>query len=86
MHFAVDPTMDVIREAIDAGADLLVTHHPLMLRGVTSVAADTVKGAAVHALVQGGCAQLAAHTNADAAADGVADALAAALGLRVTAP
>jgi dinuclear metal center YbgI/SA1388 family protein len=83
VHFAVDPTMDVIREAIAVGADMLVTHHPLMLRGVTSVAADTVKGAAVHALVEGGCAQLAAHTNADAAADGVADALADAVGIAV---
>ncbi len=86
IHFAVDPTLEVIREAIDAGADLLVTHHPLMLRGVTSVAANTVKGAAVHALVEGGCAQMAAHTNADAAGAGVADALAAAIGVRVERP
>ncbi len=86
IHFAVDPTLEVIREAVAAGADMLITHHPLMLRGVTSVAADTVKGAAVHALVEGGCAQMAAHTNADAAADGVADALAAALGVSVDGP
>jgi len=86
VHFAVDPTLEVIRESIAAGADMLITHHPLMLRGVTSVAADTVKGAAVHALVEGGCAQMAAHTNADAAADGVADALAAALGVSVDGP
>ncbi len=86
VHFAVDPTLAVIREAIDAGADLLITHHPLLLRGVTSVAADTVKGAAVHALVEGGCAQMAAHTNADAAATGVADALAVALGVSVDGP
>jgi dinuclear metal center YbgI/SA1388 family protein len=83
IHFAVDPTLEVISEAIASGADMLLTHHPLMLRGVTSVAADTVKGAAVHALVEGGCAQMAAHTNADAADDGVADALAAALGVSV---
>ncbi len=83
IHFAVDPTLEVIREAVAAGADMLITHHPLMLRGVTSVAADTVKGAAVHALVAGGCAQMAAHTNGDAAAGGVADALAAALGVSV---
>lgn len=86
VHFAVDPTMEVVREALAAGADMLITHHPLMLRGVTSVAADTTKGAAVHALVEGGCAQLAAHTNADAATDGVADALAAALDMRVDGP
>ena len=86
VHFAVDPTLEVIREAIATRADLLITHHPLLLRGVTSVAANTVKGAAVHALVEGGCAQLASHTNADAAAEGVADALATAVGVRIDGP
>jgi dinuclear metal center YbgI/SA1388 family protein len=86
VHFAVDPTLAVAREAVDAGAQLLVTHHPLMLRGVTTVAADTAKGAVVHALVTAGVALANAHTNADHAAGGVADALAAAVGLRVTGP
>ena len=34
--FAVDPTIEVIEEAIDFGAELLITHHPLLLKGVTS--------------------------------------------------
>ena len=38
MLFAVDPVQAVIDEAVDWGADLLVTHHPLLLRGVHSVA------------------------------------------------
>ncbi len=38
--FAVDPTLEVIEEAVGWGADLLITHHPLLLKGVTSVAAD----------------------------------------------
>lgn len=79
--FAVDPVADVVDEALDTGADLLVVHHPLLLRGVHSVAATTFKGALVHRLVTGGVALYAAHTNADAATDGVADALAAAIGL-----
>lgn len=83
VHFAVDPTLDVIHEAAHAGAQLLVTHHPLMLRAVTSVAATTAKGAAVHALIESGMAHFAAHTNADAAAGGVCDALAKALGLEI---
>lgn len=78
---AVDPTMDVIEEAVADGAQLLVTHHPLILRGVTSVAADTAKGQAVHRLITAGVALFSAHTNADAAAGGVAEALGAALGL-----
>ncbi|WP_430868957.1 Nif3-like dinuclear metal center hexameric protein [Demequina aurantiaca] len=84
--FAVDPTLAVVEEALDLGADLLVTHHPLMLRGVTSVAANTSKGAVVHRLIAGGCALYNAHTNADVAHGGVADALAAVLGVVDTAP
>jgi dinuclear metal center YbgI/SA1388 family protein len=86
VHFAVDPTLEVIAEAAAAGAQLLVTHHPLILRGVTSVAANTAKGAAVHALIEAGMAQFAAHTNADAAAGGVAESLALALGMEVEGP
>ncbi|MCR6647823.1 MAG: Nif3-like dinuclear metal center hexameric protein [Cellulomonas sp.] len=78
---AVDPVATVVDEALEWGADLVVTHHPLLLRGVHSVAATTFKGALLHRLVRGGCALLAAHTNADAATGGVADALADAFGL-----
>ena len=79
--FAVDPTAAVVDEAIGWGADLLVTHHPLLLRPVHSVAATTFKGALLHRLVRAGVALHVAHTNADAADDGVAHALADAVGL-----
>jgi dinuclear metal center YbgI/SA1388 family protein len=78
---AVDPAPSVVEEAIGWRADLLITHHPLLLRGVHSVAADTPKGRAVHQLIRAGCALYTAHTNADAAAPGVSDALARVLGL-----
>ncbi|WP_265447106.1 Nif3-like dinuclear metal center hexameric protein [Flexivirga meconopsidis] len=81
VHFAVDPTQAVIEEARDAGADLLVTHHPLLLRGVHSVATTTAKGAALTTLVVADLALYCAHTNADVATPGVNDALAAACGL-----
>lgn len=84
--FAVDPVAEVIAEAVDWGADLLVTHHPLLLRGVHSVAAGTLKGQPVHTLISSGCALFAAHTNADAASRGVADALADVLGIVETVP
>ena len=51
VHAAVDPTLEVIEEARAAGADLLITHHPLLLRGVHSVATTSAKGASVTALV-----------------------------------
>ena len=82
VHLAVDPVEEVVEEALAAGADLLLTHHPLYLRGTTSVAATTPKGRVVHRLVAGGCGLFVAHTNADVADPGVSDALAGVLGLR----
>jgi dinuclear metal center YbgI/SA1388 family protein len=79
---AVDPVEAVVREAVVGGYDLLLTHHPLYLRGTTSVAATDPKGRAVHALVRAGCALHVAHTNADVADPGVSDALAARFDLR----
>ncbi|MFG3045908.1 Nif3-like dinuclear metal center hexameric protein [Streptomyces sp. NPDC048241] len=84
--FAVDPVQEVADEAVRLGADLLVTHHPLYLRGTTTVAADTPKGRVVHTLIKNDVALHVAHTNADKADPGVSDALAGALDLRVTGP
>jgi dinuclear metal center YbgI/SA1388 family protein len=79
--FAVDPVAAVVDEALERGADLLVTHHPLFLRGVHGVPATDFKGRLVHRLIRGGTALFTAHTNADSADPGVSDALAQALGL-----
>lgn len=79
--FAVDPVMDVVDEAMAIGADMIITHHPLFLRGVHSVAPITPKGRVVHTLIGHGVALYCAHTNADHARPGVSDALAAACGL-----
>jgi dinuclear metal center YbgI/SA1388 family protein len=81
IHLAVDPTLAVVDEARALGADLLVTHHPLLLRGVHAVATTTAKGATVTGLVVGDVALYVAHTNADVAAEGVCEALADAVGL-----
>jgi putative NIF3 family GTP cyclohydrolase 1 type 2 len=63
---------------------LLLSHHPLLLRGVDSVSADTAKGALIHSMIRTGRALFTAHTNADSASPGVSDALADALGLQVS--
>ena len=84
--FAVDPTIEVIEEAIEWGAELVIAHHPLLLKGVTSVAANTAKGKAVHRLIESGTALLTVHTNGDSAVGGVSDVLADALGLQDVAP
>lgn len=79
--FALDCTQEVAEAAVEMGAQLLVVHHPLLMRGVTSVAADTPKGRVIHTLVRGGCALFAAHTNADSARPGVSDKLAELVGV-----
>ncbi|MGW2681814.1 Nif3-like dinuclear metal center hexameric protein [Streptomyces sp. NPDC001414] len=84
--FAVDPVLDTVEEALRLGADLLVTHHPLYLRGTTTVAATGFKGRVVHTLIKNDIALHVAHTNADTADPGVSDALAGALDLRVVGP
>lgn len=83
---AVDPVAEVAQEAVGLGAHLLITHHPLYLRGTSTVAAGTAKGSVVHTLIKHDIALHVAHTNADRADPGVSDALAGALGLRVLAP
>ena len=83
--FAIDP-LAVVEEAKEFGADLVVTHHPLLLRGVHGVPVTTAKGRVVHELVRAGAALYVAHTNADAAAPGVSDALARVIGLENLSP
>src|SRR5689334_4588355 len=83
---AVDPVLPTAREAADWDADLLVTHHPLFLKGVHGVAETTPKGRTLATLSRAGCGLLTAHTNADRACPGVSDALARALGLRAVEP
>ena len=78
---AVDATAAVLAEV--PGGGLLLAHHPLLLRGVDTVAASTAKGALVHQMIRTRRALFTAHTNADAASPGVSDALADVLGLRV---
>ena len=86
IHLAVDAVLDTADEAVDLGAQLLLVHHPLLLRGVTSVAEDRYKGAVVARLIRGGTALLAAHTNADIVSDGTSAVLASRLGLTDVVP
>ncbi|WP_027860786.1 Nif3-like dinuclear metal center hexameric protein [Marmoricola sp. URHB0036] len=83
---AVDPVTAVADEAILMDADLLVTHHPLFLKGVHGFAATDPKGRVAHRLTSNGCALFAAHTNADSPAGGVSESLALALGLEDVRP
>jgi dinuclear metal center YbgI/SA1388 family protein len=83
---AVDPAPVVAREAAELGAELLLVHHPLFLKGVHGVAPVTPKGRTLSTLTAAGCGLLTAHTNADQALGGVSEALARAVGTTDPAP
>lgn len=80
--FVVDVVPQTARQAVEVGAQMIIAHHPLMLRGVSSVAPTTFTGRIVHDLIRAGVALHVAHTNADIAAEGVNEALADLFDLR----
>lgn len=84
--FTVDVTKEVVQQAIDTGADLIIAHHPLLLKGIHAVDVSHPKGRMVADLIKNDVALLVAHTNADVPATGTVDSLAAALGLTDTQP
>lgn len=78
---SVDAVVETVDEAIASGAQLLISHHPLLLRGVSTVAEDRYKGALIARLIRANCALFTAHTNADVVESGTSATLAAKLGL-----
>ena len=82
----VDCVPETVDQALAAGADLIVAHHPLLLKPVSTIAPDTFKGRIIHRLIRADVALYVAHTNADTANPGVSDALADRLDLVDTRP
>jgi dinuclear metal center YbgI/SA1388 family protein len=78
---ALDPTPAAVRRAVRAKADLLVTHHPLFMDPLRRIDTGTATGAAVAAATGAGISVYAAHTNLDAAPEGLAVAVAKRLGI-----
>jgi len=78
----VDVTDEVVESAIEAGFQLLLAHHPFLMRGVKSVAETAAKGSTVSKAIKANLAIYAAHTNADIVESGVSDVLAQQLGVQ----
>jgi len=78
----VDPVAETVDEAVAIGADVVLAHHPLLLRGINEVSEDAYKGALIVKLIKADVALFAAHTNADVVERGTSGALATALGLQ----
>lgn len=79
--FALDCTEELVDEAVACGADMIITHHPLIFSGLKKISPDDQVGAAVIKAIKNGIAIYAAHTNADKVIAGVSGAMAAKLGL-----
>lgn len=83
---ALEVTRAVIDEALEQGAQLIITHHPLFLEPIKVLREDTHPAALVNRLIKSGLCLYAAHTNLDVAPGGVNDLLAGLLGLSDTSP
>ena len=80
---ALDVIDPVVEEAKRIGADMIVTHHPMLLfRKIESITADTLLGKRIFNLIQNNIAAFSAHTNLDIAAGGTNDVLAELAGLK----
>lgn len=79
---AVDAVRETAEEAVAGEFSLLLTHHPLLFRGVTSIAEQSYQGAVLNRLIRANCALVAAHTNADVVATGTSAVLANRLALK----
>lgn len=78
---ALDATPEVVDEAIEIGAELIITHHPLIFKQVNRITRDTPLGDCIFRLIQNNISLYSAHTNLDVAKGGVNDVLASILGL-----
>ena len=78
---ALDPFEGVCHEAQDIGAQLIVTHHPLIFRAPKAITDDTSVGRSIMFLCRNGISAINAHTNLDQVPGGVNDVLASRLGL-----
>ena len=79
---ALDPFEGVCREAADVGAQLIVTHHPLIFRAPNAITDETSIGRSIMFLCRHGISAVNAHTNLDVAPGGVNDVLAEKLNLQ----
>ncbi len=77
----LDPTLTLIEEAIQKGANTIITHHPIIFHPLTAIQTDTPSGKLLEKALCHKLNIIACHTNFDSAIDGVSDALGKSLGL-----
>lgn len=73
--YSMDTTLEVIKEAKDKGANLIVSHHPLLFNKPSSITNKSVKGKKIIDLIKNDISVYAAHTNLDSVKDGMNDTI-----------
>ena len=79
-----DVDIDVVKEAIEIGANLIVSHHPLMFHSVNRMTEDSPEQKAIRLMISNGISLYAAHTNLDTGKGGINDLMASMLGMEDT--
>ena len=72
----LDVTKAVVNEAIKLKADMIISHHPLIFKGIKRINEDNPKGSIIYSLIKNNISVYCAHTNLDVADDGVNEQLA----------
>ncbi len=83
---ALDPLLPVIEAAAQQDVNMVITHHPLIFRGLKRIDTDTFEGKVIATALRNNIAVYSAHTNLDSAVDGINDVLAGRIGLKKTTP
>jgi dinuclear metal center YbgI/SA1388 family protein len=83
---SVDVTGAVVAEAAAKSCQMIISHHPFLMRGTQNINFDDLKGSVIQQAIHSGVSLFAAHTNADVVSRGVSATLAAAIGLEGQVP
>jgi len=79
---SLDPTTDVLKEALELNANVIITHHPVIFRPLKAMRSDQPQGRLLSQAIKENIAIIGCHTNLDLAGGGVNDVLAGELGLQ----
>lgn len=82
----LDVTAEAVNKAKDGGCDVIISHHPLIFKGLKSVSEDNCVAAKTIDLIKNGIAAMSFHTRLDALSGGVNDVLASKLGINNAVP
>lgn len=81
---ALDITSDVIRQAKQRQAEMIISHHPLIFKPLKNVCAHSTIGASVMEVIKHNIAAYSAHTNLDSTTGGISELLAEIIGITET--